>query len=224
MDDSKAEKDQFLKQIASLESKLTSQDHLQKEYSDLRSSYNALKTKFDDLNRSKGKSPISNLSTPKVSVSKKVYTGESSRPRPFSKKVSQFATYSLQKGRKFTKKPRFSETPTPPKLSRSNMSHEETSRFQTPQSRFTWVRQVWRPKQSPSNSEKLPLQNKNDSALKKIFKSPLIPRVLFPNEKPVFSPRWNSTSLNQIDTTYKWIAKHAKPIGAVLKWVPKVVV
>ncbi|GJT15957.1 hypothetical protein Tco_0874663 [Tanacetum coccineum] len=43
--DSKAEKDQFLKQIASLESKLASQDLIsnQMEYRDLRSSYNALK-------------------------------------------------------------------------------------------------------------------------------------------------------------------------------------
>ena len=159
-----------------------------------------------------------------MSVSKKVYTGKSSRPRPFSKKVSQFTTYSLQKGRKFSKKQNFSETLTPPKFSRSNMSHEESSRLQTPQSSFTRVKQVWKPKQSPSNSEMLPLQHKNDSALKKIFKSPLIPRVLFPDEKPVFSPRWNSTSLNQIDTTYKWISKFSKPVSTVLKWVPKVVV
>ncbi|GJS20604.1 hypothetical protein Tco_0449236 [Tanacetum coccineum] len=56
--DSKAEKDQFLKQIASLESKLASQDLLsiQKEYSDLRTSYNAPKAKFGILNRDKGKS------------------------------------------------------------------------------------------------------------------------------------------------------------------------
>ncbi|GJT60460.1 hypothetical protein Tco_1003993 [Tanacetum coccineum] len=86
--DSKAEKDQFLKQIASLESKLASQDLIsnQKEYSELRISYNALKAKFDALNWDKGKSPISNLSTSKVSVSKKIYTGESSKS--FQKKVS----------------------------------------------------------------------------------------------------------------------------------------
>lgn len=59
---------------------------------------------------------------------------------------------------------------------------------------------------------------------KKSFKSPLIPRALFQNETPVFSPRWNSTSLNQIDTTYKWISKFGQPVSAVLKWVPKVVV
>ncbi|GJV68330.1 hypothetical protein Tco_1483839 [Tanacetum coccineum] len=53
--DSKAEKEQFLKQIAALESKLASQDLLsiQREYSDLRTSYNALKAKFHSLNRTK---------------------------------------------------------------------------------------------------------------------------------------------------------------------------
>ncbi|GKB22059.1 hypothetical protein Tco_0855982 [Tanacetum coccineum] len=53
--DSKAEKEQFLKQIASLESKLASQDIIsnQKEYNELRVSYNALKAKFDTLNREK---------------------------------------------------------------------------------------------------------------------------------------------------------------------------
>nr|GEU55254.1 NBS-containing resistance-like protein [Tanacetum cinerariifolium] len=49
----KNEKDQLLKQIASLESKLASQDirSCQKEYHELRTSYNALKVKFDSLNR-----------------------------------------------------------------------------------------------------------------------------------------------------------------------------
>ncbi|GKB85406.1 hypothetical protein Tco_0957678 [Tanacetum coccineum] len=54
--DSKAKKEQFLKQIASLESKLASQDLIsnQKEYNELRISYNGLKAKFDVLNREKG--------------------------------------------------------------------------------------------------------------------------------------------------------------------------
>ncbi|GJS28239.1 hypothetical protein Tco_0488859 [Tanacetum coccineum] len=49
----KNEKDQFLKRIASLESKLASQDihSCQKEYHELRTSYNALKVKFDALNQ-----------------------------------------------------------------------------------------------------------------------------------------------------------------------------
>ncbi|GJU91407.1 hypothetical protein Tco_1303830 [Tanacetum coccineum] len=49
------ERDQLLKQIASLESKLASQDirSCQKEYHELRTSYNALKVKFDSLNQKK---------------------------------------------------------------------------------------------------------------------------------------------------------------------------
>ncbi|GKD43584.1 hypothetical protein Tco_1268229, partial [Tanacetum coccineum] len=51
------ERDQLFKQIASLESKLASQDirSCQKEYHELRTSYNALKVKFDSLNRKKMK-------------------------------------------------------------------------------------------------------------------------------------------------------------------------
>jgi hypothetical protein len=64
----------------------------------------------------------------------------------------------------------------------------------------------------------------NNFQKQKSFKSPLIPRALFQNETPVFCPRWNSTSLSRIDTTYKWISKFGKPVGAVLKWSPKVVV
>ncbi|GKA27419.1 hypothetical protein Tco_0713587, partial [Tanacetum coccineum] len=98
------ERDQLLKQIASLESKLASQDicSCQKEYHELRTSYNALKVKFDSLNRKKWKTNVSKSSKPKESVSEKVHTGESSKP--FSRTVSQFTTYSLQKDRKFSKK------------------------------------------------------------------------------------------------------------------------
>ncbi|GJS58742.1 hypothetical protein Tco_0653526 [Tanacetum coccineum] len=123
--DSKAEKELFLKQIASLESKLASQDLIsnQKEYSYLRTSYNALKAKFDSLNRDKGKYLISNFSTPIVSVSLKFYTGESSKSYP--KRVSQFITYSLQKDRKFSKKPQVFETPTTQKILNSNDSSKK---------------------------------------------------------------------------------------------------
>ncbi|GJR38248.1 hypothetical protein Tco_1213932 [Tanacetum coccineum] len=108
----KNEKDQLLNQIASLESKLESQDLLscQKEYHELRTSYNALKVKFDSLNRTKRKTNVSKSSKPKVSVSKKVHTGAFSKP--FSKRVSRFTTYSLQKGRKFSKKSQTFETST----------------------------------------------------------------------------------------------------------------
>ncbi|GJZ59569.1 hypothetical protein Tco_0615385 [Tanacetum coccineum] len=100
----KNEKDQLLKRIAFLESKLASQDirSCQKEYHELRTSYNALKVKCDSLNRKKRKTNVLKFSKSKVSVSEKVHTGESSKP--FSRRVSQFTTYSLQKDRKFSKK------------------------------------------------------------------------------------------------------------------------
>ncbi|GJS43657.1 hypothetical protein Tco_0568700 [Tanacetum coccineum] len=67
------ERDQLLKQIAFLESKLASQDirSCQKEYHELRTSYNALKVKFDSLNRKKWKTNVSKSSKPKESVSEK---------------------------------------------------------------------------------------------------------------------------------------------------------
>ncbi|GJV85728.1 hypothetical protein Tco_1525626 [Tanacetum coccineum] len=181
----KNEKDQLLKRIAYLESKLASQDirSCQKEY------------------------PL------RESVSAKVHTGESSKP--FSRRVSQFTTYSFQKDRKFSKNSQSFETLTPQKgfkKSASNAKHQsfETTyscftpvktsvgpikEYQTfeastsqksfktrtlkgknqvfdPHSRFTPVKQVWRPKQSHlktfkySKSEMFSLQNKNDLALK----------------------------------------------------------
>ncbi|GJX67965.1 hypothetical protein Tco_0303692 [Tanacetum coccineum] len=61
------ERDQLLKQIAFLESKLASQDirSCQKEYHELRTSYNALKVKFDSLNRKKWNINVSKSSKPK---------------------------------------------------------------------------------------------------------------------------------------------------------------
>ncbi|GKB19109.1 hypothetical protein Tco_0853032 [Tanacetum coccineum] len=57
------ERYQLLKQIASLESKLASQDirSCQKEYHELRTSYNALKVKFDSLSQKNGTSMFQNL-------------------------------------------------------------------------------------------------------------------------------------------------------------------
>ncbi|GJZ29885.1 hypothetical protein Tco_0574932 [Tanacetum coccineum] len=125
--DFNVEKYYFLKQIASLESKLASQDLIsnQKEYSDLRTSCNALKAKFDSLNWDKGKTLVSNFQTPKVSVSPKFYIGESSKS--FPNRVSQFTTYSLQKDRKFSKKSLVYEIPTPQKILNSNDSTESDS-------------------------------------------------------------------------------------------------
>ncbi|GJX76149.1 hypothetical protein Tco_0322960 [Tanacetum coccineum] len=104
------ERDQLLKQIAFLKSKLASQDirSCQKEYHELRTSYNALKVKFHYLNRKKWNINVSKSSKPKESVSEKVHTGESSKP--FSRRVSQFTNYSFQKDRKFSKKSQSFET------------------------------------------------------------------------------------------------------------------
>ncbi|GJX95531.1 reverse transcriptase zinc-binding domain-containing protein, partial [Tanacetum coccineum] len=69
------ERDQLLKQIAFLESKLASQDirSCQKEYHELRTSYNALKVKFDSLNR-KMEHHVSNLQNTKNVFSGKRFT------------------------------------------------------------------------------------------------------------------------------------------------------
>ncbi|GJU55833.1 hypothetical protein Tco_1229547 [Tanacetum coccineum] len=300
----KNEKDHLLKRIAYLESKLASQDirSCQKEYHELRTSFNALKVKFDSLNRKRRETNVSKSSKPKVSVSEKVHTGESSKQ--FSRRVSQFTTYSLQKDRKFSKTPQSFETLTPQKGFMTGASNAKNQSFEishfcftpvkqvwrpikesqtfevstsqksfktstlkgnnqvfvTPSSRFTPVKQVWRPKQSHSKSfkysksEMLSMQNKNDYAstinkkarfsndvntnfrnvssndnnkwksssltrfktlhetpsfnnqwsIKRNFKSPLIPRELFSNETPVSRPRWNSTSLHRLDTTFNW--------------------
>ncbi|GJV32784.1 hypothetical protein Tco_1393184 [Tanacetum coccineum] len=276
----KNEKDQLLKRIAYLESKLASQDirSCQKEYHELRTLYNALKVKFDSLNRKRRETNVSKSSKPRESVSEKVHTGESSKP--FLRRVSQFTTYSLQKDRKFSKKSQSFETFFPQKSFKTSTLKGKNQVFVTPHSRFTPVKQVWRPKQSHSKSftysksEMLSMQNKNDSAstinkkgrfsndaktnfqnvssngnnkwkfssstrfknshetssfknqwkIKRNFKSPLIPRVLFSNETPVSSPRWNSTSLHRIDTTSKGFSTLSKSVSTVLKWVPKVVV
>ncbi|GJT56358.1 hypothetical protein Tco_0991412 [Tanacetum coccineum] len=279
----KNEKDQLLKRIAYLESKLASQDirSCQKEYHELRTSYNALKVKFDSLNRQKWNINVSKSSKPKESVSEKVHTGESSKP--FSRRVSQFTTYSLQKDRKFSKKSQSFETFSPHKGFKTRASNENNQSFETSHSCFTPVKQVWSPiKESQtfkaSSSQKsfktkmLSMQNKNDFAstinkkgrvsnetnfqdvssndinkwksssstrfktpfetpsfknqwnIKRNFKSPLIPQELFSNETPVSSPRWNSTSLHRLDTTFNWFSKFGKPISTVLKWVPKFVV
>ncbi|GJV67673.1 hypothetical protein Tco_1483182 [Tanacetum coccineum] len=166
----KNEKDQFLKRIASLESKLASQDihSCQKEYHELRTSYNALKVKFDALNQKKWNINVSKSSKPKESVSEKVHTGEFSKP--FLRRVSQFTTYSLQKDRKFSKNSQSFETFFPQKGFKTRASNAKNQSFATSHSCFTPVKQVWRPKQSHSKSfkysksEMLSMQNKNDSA------------------------------------------------------------
>ncbi|GJY34860.1 hypothetical protein Tco_0419329 [Tanacetum coccineum] len=134
------ERDQLLKQIASLESKLASQDirSCQKEYHELRTSYNALKVKFDSLNRKKWNINVSKSSKPKESVSEKVHTGESSKP--FLRRVSQFTTYSLQKDRKFSKKSQSFETFFPQKGFKTRASNAKNQFFEASHSCFTPVK------------------------------------------------------------------------------------
>ncbi|GKA13628.1 hypothetical protein Tco_0693274 [Tanacetum coccineum] len=141
----KNEKDQLLKRIAYLESKLASQDirSCQKEYHELRTLYNALKVKFDSLNRKRRETNVSKSSKPRESVSAKVHTGESSKP--FSRRVSQFTTYSLQKDRKFSKNSQSFETLTPQKGFKKRASNAKHQSFETTYSCFTPVKQVWRP-------------------------------------------------------------------------------
>ncbi|GJS24712.1 hypothetical protein Tco_0453344 [Tanacetum coccineum] len=141
----KNERDQLLKRIAYLESKLASQDirSCQKEYHELRTLYNALKVKFDFLNRKRRETNVSKSSKPRESVSAKVHTGESSKP--FSRRVSQFKTYSLQKDRKFSKNSQSFKTLTPQKGFKKRASNAKHQSFETTYSCFTPVKQVWRP-------------------------------------------------------------------------------
>ncbi|GJV70575.1 hypothetical protein Tco_1490570 [Tanacetum coccineum] len=141
----KNEKDQLLKRIAYLESKLASQDirSCQKEYHELRTLYNALKVKFDSLNRKRRETNVLKSSKPRESVSAKVHMGESSKP--FSRRVSQFTTYSLQKDRKFSKNSQSFETLTPQKGFKKRASNAKHQSFETTYSCFTPVKQVWRP-------------------------------------------------------------------------------
>ncbi|GJV32822.1 hypothetical protein Tco_1393222 [Tanacetum coccineum] len=141
----KNEKDQLLKRIAYLESKLASQDirSYKKEYHELRTLYNALKVKFDSLNRKRRETNVSKSSKPRENVLAKVHMGEYSKP--FSRRVSQFTTYSLQKDRKFSKNSQTFETLTPQKGFKKRASNAKHQSFETTYSCFTPVKQVWRP-------------------------------------------------------------------------------
>ncbi|GJV83220.1 hypothetical protein Tco_1523118 [Tanacetum coccineum] len=133
----KNEKYRLLKRIAYLESKLASQDicSCQKEYHELKTLYNALKVKFDALNRKKWNIIVSKSSKPKESVSEKVHTIEFSKP--FLTRVSQFTTYSLQKDRKFSKNSQSFETFFPQKGFKTRASNAKNQSFATSHSCFT---------------------------------------------------------------------------------------
>ncbi|GJV99328.1 putative reverse transcriptase domain-containing protein [Tanacetum coccineum] len=107
----------------------------QKEYHELRTLYNALKVKFDSLNQKRRETNVSKSSKPRESVSAKVHTGESSKP--FSRRVSQFTTYSLQKDRKFSKNSQSFETLTPQKGFKKRASNAKHQSFETTYSCFT---------------------------------------------------------------------------------------
>ncbi|GJR98048.1 hypothetical protein Tco_0270222 [Tanacetum coccineum] len=181
----KNEKDQLLKRIAYLESKLASQDirSCQKEYHELRTLYNALKVKFDSLNRKKRETNVSKSSKPRESVSAKVHTGESSKP--FSRRVSQFTTYSFQKDRKFSKNSQSFETLTPQKGFKKRASNAKHQSFETTYSCFTPEKQVWRPIKESQTFEA--------STSQKSFKT----RTLKGNNQ-VFDPHSRFTPVKQV--------------------------
>ncbi|GJR21173.1 hypothetical protein Tco_0969700 [Tanacetum coccineum] len=186
----KNEKDQFLKKIASLESKLASQDihSCQKEYHELRTSYNALKVKFDSLNRKKWNINVSKSSKPKESVSEKVHTGESSKP--FLRRVSQFTTYSLQKDRKFSKKSQSFETFFPQKGFKTRASNAKNQSFETSHSCFTPVKQVWRPiKESQTFEASTSQKSFKTSTLKGKNQVFVTPHSRFTPVKQVWRPK-----------------------------------
>ncbi|GJS93053.1 hypothetical protein Tco_0800021 [Tanacetum coccineum] len=184
------ERDQLLKQIAFLESKLASQDirSCQKEYHELRTSYNALKVKFDSLNRKKWNINVSKSSKPKESVSEKVHTGESSKP--FSRRVSQFTTYSLQKDRKFSKKSQSFETFFPQKGFKTRASNAKNQSFETSHSCFTPVKQVWRPiKESQTFEASTSQKSFKTSTLKGKNQVFVTPHSRFTPVKQVWRPK-----------------------------------
>ncbi|GKE82571.1 hypothetical protein Tco_1552571, partial [Tanacetum coccineum] len=172
----KNKKDQLLKRIAFLESKLASQDlrSYKKEYHELRTSYNALKVKFDSLNPTKRETNVS----------------KSLKPKEVSKKSQTFETSTPQKGFK------------------TSASNAKNQSFETSYSRFTPVKQVWKPKQSRSNylkyskTEMLPMQNKNDSALK--FKNngrfSYGSKAKYRNKTPNVNNKWKSSSSKRFKT------------------------
>ncbi|GKA59676.1 hypothetical protein Tco_0758989 [Tanacetum coccineum] len=96
--------------------------------------------KLENTKVDKGKSPVLDFQKPKAGVSSKIYTGESSKS--FSKRVSQFTTYSLQEYRKFSKKPQVYETPTPQKVFNLVDSSKKRKISETPNSCFTPAKQV----------------------------------------------------------------------------------
>ncbi|GJS82115.1 hypothetical protein Tco_0748656 [Tanacetum coccineum] len=171
----KNEKDQLLKRIAYLESKLASQDirSCQKEYHELRTLYNALKVKFDSLNRKRRETNVSKSSKPRESVS-----------------VSQFTTYSLQKDRKFSKKSQSFETFFPQKGFKTRASNAKNQFFEASHSCFTPVKQVWRPiKESQTFEASTSQKSFKTSTLKGKNQVFVTPHSRFTPVKQVWRPK-----------------------------------
>ncbi|GJU71439.1 hypothetical protein Tco_1262844 [Tanacetum coccineum] len=226
----KNEKDQLLKRIAYLESKLASQDirSCQKEYHELRTSYNALKVKLDSLNRQKW-----NINVSKSSKPKKVF-----RKRKFSKKSQSFETFSPHKGFKtrasnennqsfetshscFTpvkqvwcpiKESQTFEESSSQKSFKTSTFKEKNYVFVTPHSRFTLVKQVWRPKQSHSKSfkysksEMLSMQNKNDFASTSNKKGRVSNKTNFQDVSSNDINKWKSSSSIRFKTPFETLS------------------
>ncbi|GKE25756.1 hypothetical protein Tco_1441140 [Tanacetum coccineum] len=167
------------------------------------------KIKFDSLNRKRRETNVSKSSKPSESVSAKVHTGESSKP--FPRRVSQFTNYSLQKDKKFSKKYQSFETLFPHKGFKTRASNVKNQFFKTSHSRFTPVKQAWRPKQSHSKSfkysksEMLSMQNKNDSAsiINKKGRFSNEAKTNFQNVSSNDNHKWKSSSSTRFKTPHE---------------------
>ncbi|GJW90473.1 hypothetical protein Tco_0168026, partial [Tanacetum coccineum] len=99
----------------------------------------SLEDEFDETKREISNFKLFNTKSKRFT---EFYMGESSKS--FPKTASQFTTYSLQKDRKFSRKPQIYETPTPQKVLNSNDSSKKRQVFQTPDSRFTQISRLSR--------------------------------------------------------------------------------
>ncbi|GJT70028.1 hypothetical protein Tco_1029314 [Tanacetum coccineum] len=158
---SKNKKDQLLKRIAYLESKLASQD--------IRSCH-ALKVKFDSLNRKRRETNVSKSSKPRESASEKGFKTRASNAKNQFFEASHSCFTPVKQVWRPIKESQTFEASTSQKSFKTSTLKGKNQVFVTPHSRFTPVKQVWRPKQSHSKSftysksEMLSMQNKNDSA------------------------------------------------------------
>ncbi|GJU45862.1 hypothetical protein Tco_1203128 [Tanacetum coccineum] len=161
--------------------------NLEKESNDLKMHYKGL---FDSIKQKKVVSQVFTYSIPKVNVSKKTYTGKSSKP--ISRKVFQFTTYSLQKDRKYLKKQHSFET-----FASQNHEKNESSK------------QIWKRKGGNiskrfkySRDEIFSMRKRDDSVLKKVkdVRFPFISKRIFQNETPSFN-KWKSSSSSKVKTS-----------------------